>query len=51
MSDKPDPSWSAEKMAAYLKEKYGDQPRFHDAHTGPPVTNEELVKLFEGRRK
>lgn len=49
MIDKPDPSWSAEKMTRYLEEKYGKQPRFTDARTGQPVSHRELVELFDGK--
>lgn len=49
MSERPDSSWSAEKMAAYMKEKYGQQPRFTHVRTGKPLSTDELVKLFDKR--
>ncbi len=51
MSDeRPNPTWSAEKMATYLQEKYGNR-QVKDARTGKPIPWSELVKLFDNKRK
>lgn len=44
---RPNPSWSAEKMAEYMKEKYGDK-RFVDRN-GRPVSWKELCKILDNK--
>ena len=50
-NERPDPSWSVQKMTQYMEERYGKQSRFRDARTGEPVTVRELVRLFDTQKK
>lgn len=46
MSEEPNPSWSAERMESYMKEKYGEQPKVVDRN-GRQLSWKEMLKLVD----
>jgi hypothetical protein len=47
VSEQPNPSWSREKMASYMKEKYGEPSKVTDKQTGRRLSWDEVVKLWD----
>jgi len=47
MSKQPNPSWSRERMARYMEERYGKNSGFTDSQTGRPLSWDDVTKLLD----